>query len=173
LGRRSKGRRRHLLFFITNLILTFKNNNMENEEIEILIIEDNISDAEMTIRALRKNNLANNLLHVQDGEEGLDYIFCRGKYAGRRIENIPRVILLDLKMPKVNGIEVLQQIKEDERTKCIPVVILTSSKEDPDIKACYKLGVNSYVVKPVAFDSFAKAVSELGLYWMIVNQPAK
>ncbi len=146
---------------------------MKNEDIEILIIEDNMADAEMTIRALKRSKLANSLLHVQDGEEGLDYIFCRGKYAGRHIENAPRVILLDLKMPKVNGIEVLQQVKGDERTKSIPVVMLTSSKEDPDIKTCYKLGVNSYVVKPVVFDSFAKAISELGLYWMIVNQPAK
>jgi len=146
---------------------------MTNENIEILIIEDNITDAEMTIRALRKSNLANHVLHLKDGEEGLDYIFCRGKYSERNIENCPKVILLDLKMPKVNGIEVLQEIKSDERTKSIPVVVLTSSKEDPDIKTCYKLGVNSYVVKPVVFDSFAKAVSELGLYWMIINQPPK
>ncbi len=146
---------------------------MKDKAVEILIIEDNLADVEMTIRALHKNNLANSLLHLQDGEEGLDYIFCRGKYAARNIENTPRVILLDLKMPKVSGIEVLQQIKADERTRTIPVVMLTSSKEDPDIKTCYKLGVNSYVVKPVVFDSFAKAVSELGLYWMIVNQSAK
>ena len=146
---------------------------MTNENIEILIIEDNITDAEMTIRALRKSNLANHVLHLKDGEEGLDYRFCRGKYSERNIENCPKVILLDLKMPKVNGIEVLQEIKSDERTKSIPVVVLTSSKEDPDIKTCYKLGVNSYVVKPVVFDSFAKAVSELGLYWMIINQPPK
>ena len=146
---------------------------MTNENIEILIIEDNITDAEMTIRALRKSNLANHVLHLKDGEEGLDYIFCRGKYSERNIENCPKVILLDLKMPKVNGIEVLQEIKSDERTKSIPLVVLTSSKEDPDIKTCYKLGVNSYVVKPVVFDSFAKAVSELGLYWMIINQPPK
>jgi two-component system response regulator len=146
---------------------------MKNQDIEILIIEDNMADAELTIRALKRSKLANSLLHVQDGEEGLDYIFCRGKYAARHIENTPKVILLDLKMPKVNGLEVLQQVKEDERTKCIPVVMLTSSKEDPDIKRCYKLGVNSYVVKPVVFDSFTKAISELGLYWMIVNQPAK
>ncbi len=146
---------------------------MKNDDIEILIIEDNISDAEMTIRALRKNNLANNLLHLQDGEEGLEYIFGRGRYDGRNINSSPKVILLDLKMPKVNGLEVLQEIKADERTRHIPVVVLTSSKEDPDIKTCYKLGVNSYVVKPVVFDSFAKVVSELGLYWMIVNQPSR
>jgi len=146
---------------------------MKNQDFEILIIEDNAADAEMTIRALKRSKLANSLLHVQDGEEGLDYIFCRGKYASRQIEHFPRVILLDLKMPKVNGIEVLRQVKGDERTKSIPVVMLTSSKEDPDIKTCYKLGVNSYVVKPIVFDAFAKAISELGLYWMIVNEPVK
>ena len=146
---------------------------MENAAVQILLIEDNVTDAEMTIRALRKNNLANNLLHLKDGEEGLDYIFCKGSYSERRIENSPRVILLDLKMPKINGIEVLQQIKTDERTRSIPVVVLTSSKEDPDIKICYSLGVNSYVVKPVVFDSFVKVISELGLYWMIVNEPLR
>jgi len=146
---------------------------MENAAVEILLIEDNIMDAEMTIRALRKSNLANNLLHLKDGEEGLDYIFCKGRFSGRMIENSPKVILLDLKMPKVNGIEVLQRIKTDERTRAIPVVVLTSSKEDPDIKICYSLGVNSYVVKPVVFDSFVKAISELGLYWMILNEPLR
>lgn len=141
------------------------------QEIEVLLVEDNESDAEMTIRALRKNNLANRLLHVKDGAEALDFLFCEGEYSGRRIEHIPKVILLDLKMPKVNGKEVLQKIKSDERTKKIPVVVLTSSKEDPDIQECYNLGVNGYVVKPVEFDEFHKAISELGLYWMIVNQP--
>ena len=142
-----------------------------NHEAEILLIEDNMSDAELTIRALKKNNLANKLIHLKDGAEALDFIFARGIYSDRNMGNNPKVILLDLKMPKVNGIEVLQKIKSDDRTKKIPVVILTSSKEDPDIKECYRLGVNSYVVKPVDFEAFIKAVSELGLYWMILNQP--
>jgi two-component system, response regulator len=142
-----------------------------NQEVEVLLVEDNDSDAEMTIRALKKNNLANRLLHVKDGAEALDFIFCEGEYAGRQIEHTPKVILLDLKMPKVNGIEVLQKVKSDARTKKIPIVMLTSSKEDPDIQECYGLGVNGYVVKPVEFDEFHKAISDLGLYWMIVNQP--
>jgi len=141
------------------------------QEIGVLLVEDNASDAEMTIRALKKNNLANKLLHLKDGAEALDFIFAEGEYSGRQVENIPKVILLDLKMPKVNGIEVLRRIKTDERTKKIPVVVLTSSKEDPDIKACYALGVNSYVVKPVDFNEFQKAISDLGLFWMIINQP--
>lgn len=140
------------------------------KEVEILLVEDSASDAEMTIFALRKNNLANKLLHVKNGAAALDFIFAEGEYADRQIEDKPKVILLDLKMPKVSGIEVLQRIRADERTKTIPVVVLTSSKEDPDIKICYELGVNSYVVKPVEFDDFQKAISELGLYWMIVNQ---
>jgi two-component system, response regulator len=142
-----------------------------NQEVEVLLVEDNDSDAEMTIRALKKNNLANRLLHVKDGAEALDFIFCEGEYSRRQIEHTPKVILLDLKMPKVNGIEVLQKVKSDERTKKIPVVMLTSSKEDPDILQCYSLGVNGYVVKPVEYDEFHKAISDLGLYWMIVNEP--
>ncbi len=141
-----------------------------NQGIEILLVEDNASDAEMTIEALRKNNLANRLLHVKDGVAALNYIFAEGEYADRQIGDIPRVILLDLKMPRVNGIEVLQRIRADERTKRIPIVVLTSSREDPDIAKCYALGVNSYVVKPVEFDEFQKAISSIGLYWMIVNQ---
>lgn len=144
---------------------------MKNHEVEILLVEDNEGDAELTIRALRKNHLANKLVHLENGAEALDYIFGEGEYANRDISNLPKMILLDLNMPKVNGIEVLQKLKSDERTKMIPVVVLTSSKEDPDIIKCYKLGVNSYVVKPVEFDSFANAVSELGLYWMVLNQP--
>ncbi|MDP2089332.1 MAG: response regulator [Flavobacteriaceae bacterium] len=144
-----------------------------NHEIEILLIEDNMNDAELTIRALRKNNLANKLAHLKDGAEAIDFIFAEGNYSGRKVENVPKVILLDLKMPKVNGIEVLKKIKSDERTKKIPIVVLTSSKEDPDIQECYRLGVNSYVVKPVQFEQFVKAVSELGLYWMILNQPPR
>ena len=142
-------------------------------EIEVLLVEDSISDAEMTIRALKKNNMINQLLHLKDGAEALDFLFAEGVYAGRQVENTPRVILLDLKIPKVNGIEVLQRIKSDERTKKTPVVVLTSSKEDPDIQKCYDLGVNGYVVKPVEFDEFYKAISSLGLYWMIVNEPPR
>jgi two-component system response regulator len=136
---------------------------------EILLVEDNKSDAELTIRALKKRHLANNLVHLKDGAEALDFIFARGAYTGRDTYRIPKVILLDLKMPKVNGLEVLQQIRADETTKRIPVVILTSSKEDPDIEACYKLGVNSYIVKPVEFDNFVQAVSDLGFYWLLMN----
>ena len=139
-------------------------------EIEILLIEDNDSDAEMTIRALKKNGLASGLLHVRDGAEALDFIFAEGRFAGRQTDHYPKVILLDLKMPKVNGIEVLLKMKSNEQTKKIPVVIFTSSMEDPDIQECYGLGVNGYVVKPVEFDEFYKAVSDLGLYWMMVNQ---
>jgi two-component system response regulator len=142
-----------------------------SQQIEILLAEDNAGDAEMTIRALAKNNLANNLLHVKNGADALDFLFGEGKYAGRDIENKPKIVLLDLKMPKVNGIEVLHKIKSDPRTKKIPVIVLTSSKEDPDIQRCYDLGVNSYVVKPVEFVRFYEAISDLGLYWMIVNQP--
>jgi two-component system response regulator len=139
-------------------------------EVEILLVEDNASDAEMTINALKKSGLANKLLHVKDGAAALDFIFAEGEYTGRGMENKPKVILLDLKMPKVDGIEVLQRLRADERTKSIPVVMLTSSQEDPDIKKSYDLGINSYVVKPVEFDEFQRAVSGLGLYWMIVNQ---
>ncbi len=139
-------------------------------ELSILLVEDNASDAEMTIRALKKTTLTNNLLHVKDGAQALDFVFCEGDHNHRSIESQPKVIMLDLKMPKVNGLEVLARIKSDPRTREIPVVVLTSSKEDPDIKKCYELGVNSYVVKPVEFEDFYKAVSDLGLYWMIVNQ---
>ena len=140
------------------------------KEVEIVLVEDNASDAELTIRALKKINLANNLIHLKDGAEALDFIFAKGKYASRDIENNPKVILLDIKMPKVDGIEVLQQIKANERTKMIPVVIMTSSREQKDIINSYSLGVNSYVVKPVDFENFAKAVSELGMYWVLTNQ---
>jgi len=138
---------------------------------EILYVEDNPRDAELTIRALKKNNIINKIVHLKDGSEALDFIFATGNYSDRKIENLPKLILLDIKMPKVNGIQVLEKIKSDEITKKIPVVMLTSSKEDPDIQACYALGANSYVVKPVQFDSFAKAVCELGMYWILVNQP--
>ena len=141
-----------------------------NQVIDILLVEDNESDAEMTVFALNQNNMANNLFHVKDGAEALDFIFAEGMYAEWQRNTNLKVILLDLKLPKINGIEVLQKIRSDKRTKNIPVVVLTSSREDPDIQKCYDLGVNSYVVKPVEFDAFQKAISELGLYWMIVNQ---
>lgn len=138
---------------------------------DILLVEDNPTDAELTIRALRKNNLANKLHWVKDGAEALDYIFARGSYSERDPNNLPKLILLDLRMPKVDGLEVLQEIKRNESTSRIPVVVLTSSKEDRDIVESYKLGVNSYVSKPVEFDEFINAVSTLGFYWMIINQP--
>jgi two-component system, response regulator len=145
---------------------------MKFNTIDLLLVEDNMSDAEMAIRELIKHNLANNLFHVKDGEEALDFIFATGKYAGTRDpKNPPKLILLDINMPKVNGIEVLQQLKANELTKIIPVVILTSSKEDPDIKACYQLGANSYIVKPLNFEGFAEAIKNLGFYWLLLNQP--
>jgi CheY-like chemotaxis protein len=143
---------------------------MLDNEVEILIVEDNPQDAELAIRALRKHNLANRLIHLTDGELALDFIFARGVYQGRDINNLPKVILLDLKMPKVTGMEVLEQVKGDPRTKSIPVVILTSSAEDPDIKKSYALGANSYIVKPVEFDNFSKTIAELGMYWMAINK---
>jgi two-component system response regulator len=139
--------------------------------VEILLVEDSLSDAELTIRALKKNNLANKLVHLEDGQEALDFIFAEGNYSQRNIGDTPKIIILDLKMPKINGIQVIQRIKSDERTKKIPVIVLTSSKEDPDIQECYLLGVNSYVVKPVQFEKFLQVVADLGLYWMIFNQP--
>jgi len=144
---------------------------MENIDVEILLVEDNINDAELAIRALRKNNIANNLIHLTDGAEALDFLFGRGKYLERNINNKPKVILLDLKMPKVDGIEVLKQIKQNEDTKTIPVVVLTSSKENPDVEQAYLLGANSYMVKPVEFENFRAAVAEIGMYWLLYNHP--
>ncbi len=141
------------------------------KEVEILLVEDNPTDAELAMRALRKSNLANKLVWVKDGAEALDFVFAAGSYSGRRIQNGPKVILLDLRLPKVDGMEVLRRVKSDERTRTIPVVVLTSSKEDRDVAESYRLGVNSYISKPVAFEEFAKVVSELGLYWMLVNKP--
>lgn len=146
---------------------------MKNHAVEILLVEDNMDDAGLVIRSLKKNNLANNLIHLKDGAEALDFIFAKGEYSSRKVEDTPKAILLDLKMPKVDGLQVLSEIKSDERTKRIPVVIMTSSKEESDIVKSYNLGVNSYVVKPVEFDSFTKVVSELGLYWLLINQPAR
>jgi two-component system response regulator len=143
---------------------------MSYSEVEILLIEDNPEEAELAIRSLRKYNLANKLLHIDDGAEAIDVIFSKGKYAGNKNPLQPKLILLDLKLPRVDGLEILRQIKSDEQTKLIPVVVLTSSKEETDIIESYRMGVNSYIVKPVNFDSFTKAVSELGLYWVIHNQ---
>jgi CheY-like chemotaxis protein len=145
----------------------------ESHEIEILLVEDNQDDLDMTLRALRKANLANRIQVARDGVEALDYIFCRGAHAGRNIEDRPKVILLDLKLPKVDGLEVLKQIKSDPRTKSIPVVVLTSSQEMTDMIESYHLGVNSYIVKPVNFEGFAAAVRDMGMYWLLLNQPLK
>lgn len=142
---------------------------MQTTDIQILLVEDNKSDAKLTIRALKKHNLANNLIHLIDGAQALDFIFAKGEFEGRNMDNKPKVIFLDLKMPKVSGLEVLRIIKSDERTKLIPVVMMTSSKEEKDIIESHQLGVNSYVVKPVDFDNFSKTVTELGFYWLIVN----
>jgi two-component system, response regulator len=140
-------------------------------EVEILLVEDNPSDAELALRALKKNHLANNVVVVTDGEEALDFIFARSAFSHRKVENGPKVILLDLKLPKVDGLEVLRAVKGDPRTRVIPVVVLTSSREECDIVESYRLGVNSYIVKPVDFDKFVAAVRDLGMYWLLLNQP--
>jgi two-component system, response regulator len=140
---------------------------VNNIPVEVLLIEDNSEDAELTIRVLKKHNLANNLVHLQDGEAALNFLFAEGN------NNIPRLILLDLKMPKVDGIEVLTKIKNDEQKKIIPVVVLTSSKQERDVIESYKLGVNAYVVKPVEFEKFVEAVAQLGLFWLLFNEPPR
>jgi CheY-like chemotaxis protein len=144
-----------------------------SNQVEILLVEDNPNDVELTLRALKKNNLTNKVQVVKDGAEALEYIFANGAYAHRKIEDHPKVILLDLKLPKVDGLEVLRRIKSDERTKIIPVVVLTSSKEERDLVDSYKLGANSYITKPVDFESFVRSVAELGLYWLLLNQPPR
>ena len=144
--------------------------NNKVKEVEILLVEDNPTDAELAIRALKKSILSNKLVWVKDGAEALDFIFATGVYSERQVAHGPNVILLDLRLPKVDGMEVLRRIKKDERTRIIPVVVLTSSKEDRDVVESYQLGVNSYICKPVEFDEFVKVVSELGLYWQLVNQ---
>jgi two-component system, response regulator len=147
---------------------------MENfNTIDILIVEDNPRDAELTLRALKKNNLANNILVAQDGAEALDFLFSRGKFSSRNKSSQPKVVLLDLKLPKVSGLEVLKAVKENKETAHIPIVIVTSSNQEPDIAEAYALGVNSYVVKPVDFDQFVNAMSSLGLYWLLVNETRK
>jgi two-component system, response regulator len=143
----------------------------ETNEIEILLVEDNQDDLDMSLRAFRKANLANRIQTARDGVEALDFIFCEGAHAARKMENGPKVVLLDLKLPKIDGLEVLKRMKADPRTKTIPVVVLTSSKEQKDLIESYSLGVNSYIVKPVNFERFVAAVQELGKYWLLLNQP--
>lgn len=143
---------------------------MTDKAVEILLVEDNPSDVELTLHSLRSSKLTNHTEVVRDGAEALEFIFCSGSYAHRNIENGPKMILLDLKLPKLDGLEVLQRVKSDLRTCMIPVVILTSSREERDIVESYKLGVNSYIVKPVDFEHFTEAVQQLGLYWRLLNQ---
>lgn len=142
---------------------------MDYNDVEILFVEDSTDDAMLTMRALKKSGFANKLFHVKDGAEAIDFLYYKGNYISRNKEN-PKLILLDLKMPKVSGIEVLEKLKLDPNLKCIPVVVLTSSKEDLDIQKCYALGVNSYIVKPVESDNFFNVIKEIGLYWMILSQ---
>lgn len=140
------------------------------KDVDILLVEDNPRDTELTIRALNKHNITNKLVVLEDGAEALDFLFCKGKYAERDITIQPKVILLDLKLPKINGLEALKAIKTDKRTKMIPVVMVTSSKQDSDMKTAYEYGANSYVVKPVDFNKFVEAMSHLVLYWLLINQ---
>lgn len=144
---------------------------MVYQDVDILLVEDNPNDVELTLRALKKHHLANRVQVVGDGAEALEFIFGTGRFAGEFPDQL-KVIFLDLKLPKVSGLEVLQRLKSDERTRRIPVVVMTSSHEDRDIEECYDLGVNSYVVKPVEFEAFAKTVADLGFYWLLVNQPS-
>ncbi|MFO1437211.1 MAG: response regulator [Verrucomicrobiaceae bacterium] len=144
-----------------------------SQVVEILLVEDSPEDLELTCRALKKASLGNHIQIARDGAEALDFIFCEGPYSGRRIEDTPKLVLLDLKLPKVDGLEVLQRIKSDERTRHIPVVILTSSKEQADVVRGYACGVNSYIVKPVDFEGFASAVQSTGMYWLLLNQPPR
>ena len=141
------------------------------DRIEILLVEDNPRDVEMTLRALKKRNVANKVYVAKDGAEALDYLFATGPHAARDLNHPPKVVLLDLKLPKVSGLEVLKKIKADEQTRTIPVVVLTSSQEEKDMVESYRLGVNSYIVKPVDFDKFMEAIGQLGLYWLVVNKP--
>jgi two-component system response regulator len=145
---------------------------VSDEEVEILLVEDNESDLELTLRALKRVHLTNKVLAVRDGAQALDYLFATGEFSGRNGAAHPRVVLLDLKLPKVDGIEVLRQIRADPRTALVPVVVLTSSAEERDRLATYELGANSFIVKPVEFDSFSRAVTEIGMYWMLLNRTA-
>jgi two-component system, response regulator len=144
---------------------------MREHEVEILLVEDNPNDAELTLRAMKKHNFANKVQVVKDGAEALEYLFGTGANAEGEIHHRPKLILLDLKLPKVDGLEVLRKIKADNRTKTIPVVVLTSSREERDIAQCYQYGVNSYISKPVDFDKFAKVVADMGFYWLLINVP--
>jgi len=140
------------------------------EALEILLAEDNPADAEMTLRALRRNNLANHVHWVKDGEEALEYLFRNGRYASRSASRPPKLVLLDIKMPKVDGIDVLKRLKQDSATRGIPVVVMTSSNEERDVVDAYRLGVNSYIVKPVQFEAFAETVAKIGMYWVLTNR---
>ena len=142
-------------------------------EVEILLVEDNATDAELTIRTLKQHKLTNHLVWVKDGAEALEFLFATGRYAQRDVHKPPKLVLLDLRLPKLDGIEVLSKIKSDPRSKMIPVVVLTSSQEERDIVESYRLGVNSYIAKPVEFDGFIETVSKLGLYWLLLNEPPK
>ena len=142
-------------------------------QVEILLVEDNPSDLELAMHALQRYNLANNIEIKRDGAEALDFIFCRGRYSQRDIEKRPKIILLDLKLPKIDGLEVLKKIKSDEQTRHIPVVVMTSSNQERDIVESYELGVNSYIVKPVDFEQFADAVRTIGFYWLLLNEPPR
>jgi two-component system response regulator len=144
---------------------------MSISPVEILLVEDNPDDLDLTLYALKRNNLANAVHVARDGEEALDFVFCRGCYEGRRFDDPPKVVLLDLKLPKVNGLEVLRTMKNDRRTKAVPVVVMTSSKEQRDMVEGYQLGVNSYIQKPVDFDAFRSLIQQIGFYWLVVNQP--
>jgi CheY-like chemotaxis protein len=143
---------------------------MNEQQHVILLVEDNASDEELTLRALKKSNIGNKVVVTRDGSAALDYLFARGTYAGRDIKELPQVVLLDLNLPKMGGLEVLRAIRADDRTKLLPVVILTSSKEDKDLAGGYEFGANSYIVKPVDFTRFAEAVRQLGMYWLVLNQ---
>lgn len=144
---------------------------MENlNEVEILLVEDNPTDAELTLRALKKNNLANKLHVVKDGEEALEFIFGTGVYKDHDTKFPPKVVFLDLKLPKISGLEVLRKVKSDEMAKMIPIVVVTSSQETQDVEECYHLGVNSFIQKPIEFNNFVKAISDAGLYWMVINK---
>jgi len=142
-----------------------------NSSVDILLVEDNQNDVDLTLHALRQGKLANNIYVARDGEEALDFLFCRGAFSQNSLDQRPRLVLLDLKLPKVDGVQVLKQVKSDPRTKVIPIVIMTSSKEERDLAESYQSGVNSYIQKPVDFEQFCTTVKTLGLYWLVVNQP--